>query len=191
MRRDGDDEPPIELGDAFAGRVPDAGAEDEVVALLRAEGLLSGRPRPTLAWVWRVAAGLVLFAGGWISSSVSGRITPPPDTPGPVGAGAAEVSVVLVWEGEDYVEEAAPGERAAEYTAWARTVTGEGIAVSGEELAPPSMMLPPVGVANAARPTRVSGFFVLETDAERAAELAAGHPHRTYGGWVEVRPVVR
>lgn len=189
MRGDADDETPIELGDAFAGRAPDAGAEDEVVALLQAEGLLSGQPRPALAWTWRVAAALVLFAGGWVSSSLSGRLAAPP---GPTSAAAGgEAYVLLMWEGADYVEEAVPGARAGEYGAWAGALAGEGIQVSGEELAPERTMLPPLGVADAQEPTRMSGFFILEADAERATELATSHPHRTHGGWVEVRPVVR
>lgn len=192
MRNDGDDENPVELGDAFAGRVPDPGTEDEVVALLRAEGLLKGRPRTALSLAWRVAAGLVLFTGGWISSSVANRVATPPEA-GPPGvvAGGVEAYMLLIREGPDYVEERVPGERTAEYGTWARTIVGEGIPVSGEELGPASTMLPPLELADASEPTRISGFFIVETDSARAAELARTHPHRTYGGWVEVRPVVR
>lgn len=193
-----DEDRPIDLESAFAGRTPDAGTEDEVVALLRAEGLLRGGRHPLRAWGVRAAAAVLLFTGGWISSSVASRIStraPAGIVTGPAAptgqAPTARAYMLLMWEGPDYVEEDITGERASEYGRWARSVAAEGIPISGEELAPVRQMLAPTNIAAAADPRRISGYFVVQTDSARAVALAAAHPHRTHGGWVEVAPIVR
>lgn len=186
----------IDLGEAFGDRAPRADAEDDVVTRLRAEGLLaSGDGRgggPARAWLLRAAASVMLFAAGWSTSGLVARGASErgaADVPSAGESTDAEAYMLLIWEGDDYAEEAVPGERATEYAAWARAVAGRGIAVSGRELGPTVERLGPTDVADPSTPTRVTGYFVLETSAAEAAALAGSHPHRTHGGWVEVVPL--
>jgi hypothetical protein len=186
----------LDLSDAFADRAPRVGMEDDVVRRLRAEGLLaSGRGRggaPARVWLLRVAASVMLFAAGWSTSALvagGGREGEATNATPAIGSAGGEAYMLLMWEGDDYVEETVPGERATEYAAWARSVAGRGIPVSGRELGPTVERLGPTDITVASAPTRVTGYFVLETSAAEAAELAGSHPHRTHGGWVEVVPL--
>ena len=164
---------------------PPSGLEDRVVESLRARGLLDAQrrgPRRIVParWAWpaAIAAGLLLFAGGF----TLGRV--PVQT---AGAGMGRYTLLL-YEGPGFNTAGKPeAELVAEYTAWAGELAGRGSLVAGEKLAAREWILGAGGSAGQQEP---AGFFIIaaRTDDEALA-IARSCPHLRYGGTVAVRPV--
>ncbi len=163
---------------------PPAELEERVVATLRARGLLGGTaaPRRTLAprWTWPVAiaAGLLLFAGGF---GLGRR---------PASAPAIGMSqyTLLLYEGPGF-NAAGIGEPALvqEYSAWAGELAGRGQLVAGEKLSAEAWTLGAPVPAGVPAPT---GYFVIAASTpDEALALARTCPHLKHGGTVAVRPV--
>ena len=108
---------------------------------------------------------------------------------------ASEQHMLLLWEGPGFQPDESVAE---EYGAWGRAVAESGVAISGDELAPererfgPTQVVSDGAAAVAGPPTEyyVGGYFMIGVGSDEAAELAENHPHRRYGGWVDVVPVV-
>ena len=187
---------PLELGDLYADREPPADLEDRVVADLVAAGRL-GRGvagparRPWAAgarwaerarWPSRLAAGLILFGLGWGVGSRG-------DAPAPE---AESRFMLLLWEGADFSVDGPPATVAAEYTSWARSLAATGMTISGDELGPDRVLLPPEGLASAPPDhLELGGYFIVGArGVDEARAVAESHPHRLRGGWIEVAPIV-
>jgi hypothetical protein len=108
--------------------------------------------------------------------------------------------MLLLWEDGSFRPESYPGEHAATYTAWLREVEEDGTLITGDELAPARAYAGPetTGEPDDDSPiapgpdARVSGFFLVRAGSmEAAARIAATHPHRENGGWIEVAEIVR
>ena len=164
---------------------PPAGLEERVVGTLRARGLLrgtDGRPRRSLAprWAWPVAiaAGLLLFVGGF---ALGRRPAAAP------GAGLNQYTLLL-YEGPGF-NPAGTAEPALvkEYTAWAGELAGRGRLVGGEKLGAEAWSLGNDAGAATAGPT---GYFVIAAqDRDEALAIARTCPHLRHGGTVSVRPI--
>jgi hypothetical protein len=153
-----------------------------VLASLRSRGLVETRPgRRTL--VWRIAAAaacaVIGFAGGLFVSRA-------PDT-----APEGPRFLLLLYEDSAYQPAALPDERAAEYSAWARSLAEQGRTVSGEELASTSRIVAPNDSASTSNLGTLAGFFLVGASSEaEAVAIAQASPHVKYGGRVVVRPVI-
>jgi hypothetical protein len=178
-------------------RQPRPEIEDAVVASLRTRGHLASRPRSTVArpssrarWVitgLATAASLVLaFAAG--TRVGSNRATAgPPVVPRPR-------FMLLLYEGSQF-ENPAPGregERAAEYSAWARGLRDSRFAwrrrvgrnLAGTDANP----LREHAARSRARGPRL--LLITARDAGAAAEVARTRPHLKYGGTIAVKPII-
>ncbi|MGH7629989.1 MAG: YciI family protein, partial [Gemmatimonadales bacterium] len=152
---------------------------------LRARGLLRGGaavPRRTLAprWAWPVAiaAGLLLFVGGF----ALGR------RPAPAPAAGLDQYTLLLYEGAEFNSGRA-SERALveEYSAWAGELAGRGRLVGGEKLGADAWTL---GGAAGGAITGPTGYFVIAArDHDEALAIARTCPHLRHGGIVSVRPI--
>ncbi len=164
---------------------PPADLEERVVGTLRARGLLGASgptPRRSLAprWAWPVAiaAGLLLFLGGF---ALGRRAVAAP------GAGLNQYTLLL-YEGPGF-NAAGTSEPALvrEYTAWAGELAGRGRLVGGEKLGAEAWSLGAGAGAAAAGPT---GYFVIAArDPDEALAIARTCPHLRHGGTVSVRPI--
>lgn len=152
--------------------VPPASLEDRVVEALKARSLLRRSRGTRLARAaLAVAAGLLLFAGGFAAGLAQSRSGTP-------AAGAMPQFVLFLHETEATASTGiAEDELVDEYRAWARRVSADGHAIRGEKLKP--------------EPGRtLSGFFIVDApslDAARA--IAASCPHVRYGGRIDVREI--
>lgn len=151
---------------------PDA-VRARVVEGLRRDGVLRPGRRSTRPWL-QAAAALMLFAAGWIASSVA------------VPDASRHPRFMLLLLGET----SAPGDmaaRVAEYGAWARAARGRGIATTGERLEAAGVS---VGAPAPAGLDALGGFFIVDAPSMDAARaLAEGHPHVRHGGTIVVRPL--
>jgi hypothetical protein len=168
---------------------PPPGLEERVVGTLRARGLLRApaaprRWRVAPRWTWPVAlaAGLLLFVGGF----ALGRR---PTTPA-----AAELPryTLLLYEGPEFnAAGTAETELVREYSAWAGELAGRGRLVAGEKLGAQEWTLG----RSAANPTSApasapAGFFVIAArDDDEALAIARTCPHLRHGGTVSLRPI--
>lgn len=161
---------------------PPAALEERVVGTLRGRGLLrfiAAGPRRTVAprWAWPVAiaAGLLLFVGGF---AVGRR---------PAASVATGLSqyTLLLYEGPRFnAAGATEPDLVKEYSAWAGELAGRGRLVSGEKL---GNQLWTLG-AEAASATRPTGFFVIAARNEsEALAIARSCPHLRHGGTVSVQ----
>jgi hypothetical protein len=164
---------------------PPAALEERVVGTLRAHGLLrSGAavPRRALAprWAWPVAiaAGFLLFIGGF----AMGR------RPAAASVTGSTQYTLLLYEGPGFnAAGATEPELVKEYSAWAGELAGRGQLVSGEKLGSQAWTLGAEGAAAALAPT---GFFVIAARSEdEALAIARSCPHLRHGGTVSVRPI--
>jgi hypothetical protein len=157
--------------------VPPQHIERALVDALRHQGLI-GAPRrlwllPTVA----AAAVIVgIAAGMWGSRGLGDRPS------------SAARYVLLLYAGDQ--GEASP-DRREEYARWARTVSAQGTAVSGNELAGDAEEItiapPPQPYSN---PTPLLGYFVIGArDLAEARRIAATCPHLRHGGRIVLRRV--
>ena len=192
----GDDSPRIEgLDEIYADGRPPPALEDAVVGRLVADGLLEpgGRGRAARLsstghsrrgrWFLRVAAGLLLFAGGWVSANAFAPTAP---------ATPADSYMLLLWEAPGFSPEAQPGAIASEYAAWARAIASGGTAISGNELSADRVIAGDVPAGSSvAGGARLGGYFLVAAESQDDAyAMAAGHPHLRHGGWIEVAEIV-
>jgi hypothetical protein len=163
---------------------PPARLQERVVESLRARALLRA-PRSVLAprWAWPVAiaAGLLLFAGGW----AVGRRTAPEPGAGP--AAGLRHYTLLLYEGPRFNVGGTPeAALVREYTAWAHGLAGKGRLVAGEKLGTNEWTLGDQSETSSG-PT---GFFVIAAIGDdEALAIARTCPHLRYGGTVSVRPI--
>jgi hypothetical protein len=164
---------------------PPAGLEERVVGTLRGRGLLRGpaaAPRrafaPRWAWPVAIAAGLLLFVGGF----ALGRR--PATSP---AAGLSQYTLLL-YEGPEF-NAAGTSEPALvrEYRAWAGELAERGRLVAGEKLGGQEWTLGEGAAPVTAGP---AGFFVIAArDRDEALAIARTCPHLRHGGTVSVRPI--
>lgn len=172
----GSDSPPSEL-------------EDDTLARLRREGLVSTAPpvrrgrRRALA----AAAALAIFFAGYAAARVGGM--PSSDTVDDQGS-----YLLLLREPAGRPLPAPEGEAAvvAEYAAWANEQARMGRLVLGEKLGDTGDLVALDGTGAAgSEGTRVTGLFVVRApDLDTARAIARTCPHVRRGGTIEVRPVV-
>ena len=159
--------------------VPPPGLEDRVVSTLRERGLLRGAaPRMfSPRWVWpaAIAAGLLLFVGGF---TLGRAPRPAPDLPR---------YTLLLYEGPEFNRAGTrESELVAEYGGWARELAGRGRLVAGEKLSAQGWAL---GSAAADR-RDPSGFFIIAARSdEEALSIAQSCPHLRHGGTVSLRAI--
>jgi hypothetical protein len=159
--------------------VPPPRLEDRVVSTLRERGLLrDGAPRIfSQRWAWpaAIAAGLLLFAGGF---TLGRGARSAPDLPR---------YTLLLYEGPEFngagIRES---ELVAEYSGWARELAGRGRLVAGEKLSAQGWALGPA----AADRRDPSGFFIIAARSdEEALSIARSCPHLRHGGTVSLRAI--
>jgi hypothetical protein len=174
---------------------PPAGLEDRVVRALVERGFLRSpwrRRRVLLRAASGLAAGVLLFAGGWLTGR---REVARPST-----TGSGRYMLLLR---EDAGFEVPPGgnaELVREYRRWARDLERAGKLDGGEELGSGGWLLAGdgrprdlsgLGIApgrDAAQ--RIGGYFIIRAaDAAQALGIARGCPHLRHGGRIEVRPI--
>lgn len=177
---------PEELKDLPPAINPPPELEDRVVGALRREGLVGDR-RPRRGNRWLVAAACLLAAvGGWMAR---GMVTQP----------EAGSEVAALAEGRDYLlllTEPTPlatdqpeEELVAEYRDWALGLAEQGRLVAAAKLDDESGGRY-LGETPAVPVGTVSGYFVIRgTSLEEVTALAAGSPHRRYGGEIAVREI--
>jgi hypothetical protein len=164
---------------------PPAALEQRVVGTLRARGLLrtpaAGPSRKRRrVWVWpaAIAAGLLLFVGGF---ALGRRPAAPP-------ADGLGRYTLLLYEGPEF--NPGPSEEPAlvrEYSAWAGELAARGQLVAGEKLGSQAWTL---GDRTSAGPAGPTGFFVIAARShDEALAIARTCPHLRYGGTVSVRPI--
>ncbi len=162
-----------------------AGLEDRVVGTLRERGLLLGPPAaprrmvaPRWAWPVAIAAGLLLFVGGY----AFGR------RPAPAPAAGLAQYTLLLYEGPEFNPTGTPEPALVEeYSAWAGELAGRGRLISGEKLGADSWTLGGAAGVAIAGPT---GYFVIAArDHAEALAIARTCPHLRHGGAVSVRPI--
>jgi len=164
---------------------PPAALEERVVGTLRARGLLRGgagsarvrRLAPRWAWPAAIAAGLLLFVGGF----ALGR-RPAASTLG------AQQYTLLLYEGPEFNPSGvAEPDLVNEYSAWAGKLAARGQLVAGEKLGSQAWTL---GSNGGAAPAGPAGFFVIAVrDQSEALAIARTCPHLRHGGTVSVRPI--
>ena len=131
----------------------------------------------------QAAAAVVLFLSGWGTAQI-GR-----------GVPLEGQYMLLLWEGPEFQPDPSLAEQ---YGTWGRDVGQSGIPISGDELGPSSRMLGPTSFlapsassgSGAPGAYHLGGYFLVDAGEEEALTLAENHPHRSYGGWVEVVPVI-
>jgi hypothetical protein len=174
---------------------PPASLEDRVVRALAERGFLRSpwqKRRVLLRAAGGLAAGALLFAGGWVAGR---REVLPPST---IGGGR----YVLLLR-EDATFRVPPGgnaELVREYERWAVDLRQSGKLEGGEELGRGGWLLagdgPPLDLSGKgtapgrAAGERATGYFVIRAaDAAQALQIARGCPHLRHGGRVELRPI--
>jgi hypothetical protein len=163
---------------------PPAALEERVVGTLRARGLLragAAVPRRAsarwLAWPVALAAGVLLFIGGF----AMGR------RPAPSSLTGMTQYTLLLYEGPEFnTSGATEPELVKEYSAWAGELAGRGRLVSGEKLGSEHWTL---GADRATHPAPTGFFIIAARDQGEALAIARTCPHLRYGGTVSVRPI--
>lgn len=167
-----------------AAAAPPAALEDRTVDRLKERGLIAGRRRARIPWLWAVAAGLALFAAGLLVGQRHGgsaiEASPMPryalflyDAPDETALTAAQMEA-----------------RIEEYRSWAAGVRRQGSEIHGEKLEPTSRLLGGSGPDLGAR--TLGGYFVIAAmDYEAAVAIARTCPHLKHGGSIVVRPIAR
>lgn len=151
---------------------PPPGHEAQVIARLRAAGLLRASRAP------RLAAAVALFAAGVAAGWWVAR---------PRVAEASGARYVLLLEGGDRGAEDEQA-RVRAVIAWARAQREAGVTLAGEKLADGGETVSAQGVAPA--PAGLGGYFVVRArDDAEARRIAASHPIVTWGGRVVVRRI--
>ena len=178
----------------YSGRTMPEALEEQVVGSLMDGGWLRGDSDPGPksgnalrfgwgAWAIRAAAGLLLFAAGWLAASAQGQQ--------PVVQGGQYM--LLLWEDASFDAGAPPSQVAEEYARWAGDAARRGIPIAGNELAlADRVVIPDARQSEPGVVGALSGYFIIEADDPAEARvLAQEHPHVRYGGWIEVAPVVQ
>lgn len=177
-----------ELKGLYHDREPDPSVEEALVRHLRSRSERAsdaapheprGRSRRIPPWL-QVAAGAVLFATGW---GIGGGL----DRTAPSESGTGYMLVLL--EDERFQPESEPGGHAAEYSAWARSLSSDVESISGAELLPPFVSLSAGDGTTGEELPRVSGYFLVDLESRDAGairRLAESHPHLRHGGLIQV-----
>jgi hypothetical protein len=158
---------------------PPADLEDRTVTSLRQHQLLDRRsPRRTIAL--RIAAGLVLFAGGLML----GRATAAGERP--VADRREPQYILLLHGGPTGLSPDEETRVAREYGQWAVTLRAEGRFVTGERLGDAAAAVPPLERP----PADLRGYFLISAASlDDAVAVAERSPHARRGGQVIVRPI--
>lgn len=173
----------------YGSDAPPSELEDDTLARLRREGLVSTAPpvrrgrRRALA----AAAALAIFFAGYAAARVGGM-------PSRATANDEGSYLLLLREPAGNPLPAPEGEAAvvAEYAAWAGEQARMGRLILGEKLADTGDLVAREGAATAgSEGTRVTGLFLVRApDLDTARAIARTCPHVRRGGTIEVRPIV-
>ena len=163
------------LDSLASGAEPPPELEKRVIGALRLEGRIRGpRGRRLLLPLATAAAAALLFWGGW----KAGR--------SPSSRGEGPRFALLLFEGGRFDRS---NSHAAEYAGWVTSLRAQGVAISGEELAPVSRVVSSADSLPGEREALGGFFLVGARDLESAVAIARGCPHLRHGGWIEVRAV--
>lgn len=176
----------------YSGRKPSVELEERVVEdFRRSTGSGPRRRGPRFGprgATLQAAAAVVVFMTGWAAgASVSDGAGTAPVGPADAGPGV----MLLLWEGGGFDASGDAEATAAEYAAWARSVAGTGVAISGEELGAGRTIVGDPGAVPGGS-ARLGGYFLLGTGSlEEARRLVQDHPHLARGGAIEIATIVR
>ena len=174
------DEERDRLARARVDGVPPRALEERTVALLRERGLIRSSRRPWIAAGFAAAAAVLLALVLWAV---------PPRSTSTTSAGTGPRYMLLLYAGTDPVSGSAETRR-REYSQWARDLSSNGVAITGEEL---SDEVREVG-ASAVQPAALAlprGFFIVDApDLSSAERIASTCPHLRYGGRVVIKRIV-
>lgn len=165
---------------------PPPALRDRVAHDLRQRGLLRPRAR-ALTLVWRAAAAVALMALGAAASRMAMTSQREPQQISPSGASVDSVQfALLLYEPSTFDTTRSHSELAAEYGAWARSLTTRFVA--GEALGEERTIGGEMDASGSSIPT---GFFIIRTaDWDSAMSIASTCPHLRYGGIVAVRRIL-
>lgn len=154
---------------------PPPSLKARVVASLYGSGLLRAKRRYPVRLAAILAAALLVFVAGRLSSRWR------------LASGPAPLEYALLLY-QDSSFDSRPGNR-REYDAWADSLTGRGIEVQGWALGSTSRLLNGSGDERAGAGA-MSGLFILRAkDASEALAIARTCPHLRHGGTISLRPV--
>ena len=158
---------------------PPATLEDRSVSRLQQSGLLAAPRRGRGRWQ-SVAAASLLFVAGVATGALL-------DTPRGVDVTAPSTPrFLLLLHGATTTGSDDEQQAVAAYRAWALRLREAGRAVSGERLAPESMVVP----GGAPPADAVQGYFVISAASlADAVAIAQSAPHVARGGRIVVRPI--
>ncbi len=186
MKHDTNDDPELSafLHSLPADESPTSALIDRAVNALRSEGLLVQRATPARPYVRlaaAVAAGALLFVGGYASRAFSAA-----------DAAFAPTHALLLY-GAETANDAEHERRAQEYADWATQPRATDRVLGGEALGRTSIVLngEPDAFAGASTDSAVlTGYFLISANsAQAAAKLARTCPHLRHGGTVVVREI--
>ena len=162
---------------------PPHGFDDAVLARLKQEQLISiniSMNRNTIYWMAAAVVGIVL--GFFI-----GQYTSPSGQPSVVANDESQYLLLLYEDSTFTTGGKEIGVLIKEYTDWAVSMSEEGHLVGAEKLASQSY---PLGNIPETSIGLTSGYFVIKASTlEKAMELTKTHPHLTYNGGIELRPI--
>lgn len=162
---------------------PPNGFEDTLLARLKQEQLISNNivmKRNTIYWMAAAVAGIILgfFIGQYTSQSGQPAIA----------ENGESQYLLLLYEDSTFTTNGKDiPVLIKEYTDWAVSMSEEGRLVGAEKLASQSY---PLGNIPETSVGHTSGYFVIRASSlKEAMDLTKTHPHLTYNGGIELRPI--
>jgi hypothetical protein len=158
-----------------------SGLEDRIVRAMEQKGLIDNHSTAInmKRITWQIAAALILLVGGYfIGRQTSGHYT---------SENTMNQYALFLYENDEFT--VADGNKlVSEYSAWAQNLGEAGKLAYAEKLNDSDTWLGSETVQN--RTSRLTGYFVFYAkDLAEAQEIARTHPHTSYGGGLELRPI--
>ncbi|MTI41250.1 YciI family protein [Fulvivirga lutimaris] len=162
-----------DLFEKLKGIKPPIEMEEETISKLKSEGLIQSHNK--MIWVYRVAAALAFFVLGYAVFPYLNSSEEP------------DYNYMLVLYQDTNFNPGPPEEMFDEYSHWMQSIYQNGMAIDGQEMKQPSLLLDGADVSNNATRT-VGGYFVLSASSQdEAVKIAQSSPHLKYGGTIEVK----
>ena len=146
--------------------------------------------------VWAVAATVLLVAGLALGRTWSESAAPEARNSPETAAieDKRPLFALMLYEDSNYQVAPAGEDRAAEYSAWAKSLAQRGHLVDGAELSVSGLMLAPAQAPAEAVPTSkegvLAGYFVIRAaDRDEAERIARECPHLKYQGTISLRAI--